>query len=1124
MKRLVAFFAERSLIVNIISVGVILAGLVFLMTANREAFPKIEYDWVVITTIYPGATARDIEKHITIPIEDQLREVDDIKQVSSGSSESRSVIGVQIDPDAENKDKTVNDIKNAVDMVTDLPEDAEDPIVTELSTNLVPVLEISILDKDGLSDDEDERELRAKAKLLEDRILELDGIARVDKQGYRDREMIVEANPRLLDEYHIGLNQIIMALSKKNLNFPGGLINTKDGEVMIRTIGEVETVRDIENVFIRTTDFGYDVKVGDVARVRDSFDEREIINKAMGYDAITLTIMKKESADIIDVVESVASEIEVFKKANLNEEHDIKLSNDLSYYVKRRLNVLVNNGMVGLILVFLSLFISLGWRISLVTAIGVPIAMCGTFVWMGQAGVTVNLMSMFGMIMVLGMLVDDAIIVAENVYRHMEMGKPVKEAVIDGTAEVITPVLGTILTTVAAFGPLMFMSGIMGKFMWTLPAVVSVSLIFSWFESMFILPAHILDIEKMRRKPGQEVHRKEPGLFEKMKDLYTRILVQVLKHKYKVSAGIAVVFFFSLMMIATGTVKFVLFPQGGIERFVIKAEAETGTTLEEMNSKIANVEKILLALPEGELEDFITQAGIVREEPMDPETKHGSNYGVVIVNLTPDQTRERKANEIVKDVRQKAKDQGFMDDFVKLEIVMSQGGPPQGKPVNVTIKGDDFELMQKISGMYKEYLHKIADEYSYIDRETGKKVPGLKDIKDDFEEGRLEKRIFIDEKKASYAGISVLDVATTVRTCFTGTVATEIKKTDEEIDIRVIFPEEYQDSLASLNMIKIANMMGNLIPLSEIASFDETRGISEIDRRDWKRAIQVTADIDENAKKVTSVTVNRMLQEKFTGIQDKYRGVIVSYEGEFEDTQESIDNMVRSYAIAFIIIYIILVALFRTLHHPFVIISVLPLTFIGVIWIFFFHGLPLSFLALMGVVGLAGVVVNDSIVLVDFIKNARMRGLSPYDASIEAGGNRLRPVFLTTVTTFFGLIPTAYGFGGKDPFLVPMAVSLGWGLAFGSFVTLFATPIMYNIFADIRKLLTGKTQAPGYTEKQHDLYEIRKEQEFEEIKDYIEEDLRERIRHEIEEELTKTKEEDRDAKKEKPVKKRKKKK
>ncbi len=1113
MRRLVAFFAERSLIVNIISVGVVLAGVVFLMTANREAFPRVEYDWVIITTIYPGATAKDIEKHITIPIEDQLREVDDIEMISSGSNDSRSIIGVQLDPDIDNKDKTVNDIKNAVDMVTDLPEDAEDPVVTELGTNLVPVLEVSVFDKDGISDDDDERELRAKAKLLEDRIFELDGIARIEKQGYRDREMVVEANPRLLDEYYIGLNEIIMALSKKNLNFPGGLVNTPEGEMMIRTIGEVETVRDIENVFIRTTDFGYDVKVGDVAEVRDSFDEREIVNKTNGFDAITLTIFKKESADIIDVVDRIDDEIREFKKTNLNNEHDIELSNDISYYVKRRLKVLLNNGAFGLVFVFLSLFITLGWRISLVTALGVPIAMCGTFIWMGQAGVTINLMSMFGMILVLGMLVDDAIIVAENVYRHLEMGKPVKEAVIDGTSEVIIPVLGTIMTTVAAFGPLLFMSGIMGKFMWTLPAVVSVSLIFSWFESMFILPSHILDIEKLRRKPGHETGSREPGLFEKIKEFYKGVLVNVLKHKYLVSLAIGVVFIISLMMVVSGTVKFILFPQGGIERFVVKAEAETGTTLKEMSSKISNIEKILLALPEGEIDDFITQAGILQEEPMDPNTKYGSNYGVVLVNLTPDQTRERRAYEIVKDVRQKAKEMGFMDEFVKLEFAMAQGGPPQGKPVNVTVKGDNFELLQKIAGMYKDYLNEISNEYGYVDKDTGNKVPALKDIKDNFEEGKLEKRIFIDEKKASYAGISVLDVATTVRTCFTGTVATEIKKTDEEIDIRVIFPEEYQETLASLNMIKIANMRGNLIPLSEIASFEEGRGISVINRRDWKRAISVTADIDEKAEKVTSVTVNRMLQEKFAGIQDKYTGVIVSYEGEFEETQESIDNMVRSYIIAFIIIYIILVALFRTLYHPFVIISVLPLTFIGVIWIFFFHGLPLSFLALMGVVGLAGVVVNDSIVLVDFIKNARMRGLSPFDASVEAGGNRLRPVFLTTVTTFLGLIPTAYGFGGKDPFLVPMALSLGWGLAFGSFITLFATPIMYNILADVRKLLTGRAQAPESLAKHHDLYEISRAQEFEEIKDYIEEDLRERIRHEIEEELAKEREPEKDSKK-----------
>jgi len=908
--------------------------------------------------------------------------------------------------------------------------------------------------------------------LLEDRLLDIPGVSRIDKQGWRDREMIVEVKPGLLERYHVGLNEIIVALSNKNLNFPGGLVQTPEEDVMIRTIGEVETVRDIENVLIRANDLGNWVKVGDVARVRDSFEEEEIKNRTMGKKSITLTVLKKESADIIDVVDQIMVEVDTFKKRN-EKHYEVSVSNDLSYFVKRRLKVLINNGIVGFSLVILSLLISLGWRISIVTALGLPLAFSGTFIWMGQNDITINLMSMFGLIMVLGMLVDDAIIVAENVYRHLEEGEPVKEAVINGTSEVIVPVLGTILTTIAAFAPLMFMTGIMGKFIWTLPAVVSIALVASWLESMFILPAHIYDIEKRRKKAVSHQNGERNRTYIRIRDFYGTCLERVLAHKYRFALLIGVAFFGSVLF-ASFNLKFILFPQGKIERFVVKAEARNGTGLDAMSRKISLLEKQIASLPKEELDNFISTTGILREQAMDPNTKKGSNYGTIIVNLTPEEDRTRKADEIIDDLRQQAKK--YSKEFVKVEFAYIRSGPPVGKAVSVTIKGDDFDTLRKISGEMQDYL---------------KKIPGLKDIKDNFEEGKKELRIYVDEKTASIAGISVFDVASTVRTSFKGTVATKIKKTDEEIDIRVIFPEAMRDRLKTLDSIKIANRMGNLIPLSRIATYRMDRGISYINRKDWKRAVTVTCDIDEKAKDVTSVYVNNLLMDKFSDISERYPDVIVDFLGEFKDTQESMQNLARSFLIAFIAIYIILVGLFRSLGHPFVIVNVIPLTFIGVIWAFYVHGMPLSFLALMGVVGLTGVIVNDSIVLMDFIKNNRAIGMDPVTASIDAGKNRLRPVFLTTITTFFGLIPTAYGIGGYDPFLKPMAISMSWGLIFGSFITLFATPILYNVFSDFRRLVfRGLKSAESYAVTPLS-------RSVEEIEDEIKDDLQDRIREDI---------------------------
>lgn len=1034
MKRIIAFFTDSGLLVNIVSAGLLIAGIMFIFTAKREAFPNINFDYVVANTVYPGASASDVEKHVTIEIEDQLREVDGIEEISSNSIEARSIVVVKLDPDLPNRDKVINDIKSAIDRIKDFPEDVEDPVVTEIGTSQHPIVDIALYNKNGINNDSEEFELRKFAKILEDRILDLPGVARIDKQGYRDREMIVEVNPALLDVYQVGVNEVVTALAKKNLNFPGGIIKAPSGEVMIRTIGEVETADELKRVLIRANDLGNWVSVGDVATVKDSFEEESIINTTLGKKSVTLTVLKKESADIISLVDQILNEIKRFKKL-LPGNFEIITNNDLSYYVRRRLNVLSNNAIVGSLLVVISLLLALGWRISLVTALGLPLAFCGTFIWMAHSGISVNLMSMFGLIVVLGMLVDDAIVVAENVYRHLEDGMPVREAVINGTHEVIIPVAGTILTTIAAFAPLMFMSGIMGKFMWTLPAVVSVALLFSWAESMLILPSHILEIEK-RRKQDAVITQKKTGLLEFFRSRYVAALTKVLRFRY-LFAFVLFIFFIGTIIFARFNTKFILFPQSGIETVVVKAESPTGTSVSRMSQNLNYIEQVIAQLPKTELESYTARAGIMSEGANDPNTKRGAEYGVILVYLTPEQQRQRTADLIMDDIRKKTKKYIEQKVFNSLEFRYIRNGPPVGSPVSVQIKGNDFEVLKEIAGQYKKYLSRIK---------------GLKDIKDNFEEGKDEVRVFVDERTAAIAGITVADVANTLRTCFEGTVATEIKKTDEEIDIRVRFPLHLRNNVDTLRNVKITNKTGNLIPFSRVTRIEKAKGISLINRKMWRRTIVVSAEIDEHAKDVTSTMVNLKLIRDFGNIEDRYPGYSVSYEGEFKDTQESLQNLSRSFIIAALVIYIILVALFRSLLHPVVIMGVIPLTILGVIWTFFFHGLPLSFLAIMGLVGLTGVIVNDSIVYVDFIKKARLKGLERIEATIEAGRNRLRPIFLTTITTFFGLIPTAYGIGGNDPFLKPMAISMSWGLAFGTIITLFGTPVLYNILTDIRHL------------------------------------------------------------------------
>lgn len=1027
MKKVIAYFIENSLILNLATAGLLIAGALFLLSARREAFPKVDFDVVIVETIYPGATASDVEKLVTTRIEDQLREIDGIDDLNSTSAEARSTIVIQLDPDLEDKDRTINDIRSAVDATEDLPLDAETPLVRELTLQNYPVISYSLIDSRGITNDAGEFELRRYADVLEERVKRVNGVAGVGLKGYRDREMIVEVSLPLLNTYHVALNEVIQALQTKNVNFPGGIARTGKEEILIRTIGEVERAEEISRVIIRSNDLGIPVRIGDVATVRDSFEEEREISKTQGEKSVVLTVKIKENFDIITMVDSVRKEVESFRKT-IPSHYKIVETDDFSYYVKRRLSVLIGNGIVGFVLVIGSLLIAFGWRIAFVAALGIPLSFAGVFLWMGIADVSVNLMSMFGMIMVLGMLVDDAIVVSENIYRLIEEGVPLKEACIRGTSEVVIPVAGTILTTIAAFAPLLFMTGIMSKFVWVLPAVVSVALLFSWFESMLILPGHIHDMEKRSKKHSMNLAERERkhSVFM-IRKRYRRLLEAVLNHKLLFAAGLVVVFI-GTMVFGAVNLKFILFPPAGVEKFVVKLEAPSGIAIRETNVRTSAMESLIARLPKKELESYVTTVGISAEEDDDPGIKRGSNYASIIVNLTPETDRTRDAATIIEDLRKQSA--VLKDSFAKMEFSIVKGGPPEGAPVSVTIKGEDIPVLQKIASRYKEHLGTIA---------------GLKDIKDNYEDTKKELRIRVKPEIAARAGVSVLDVAQTVRSCFEGAVATKIRKTEEEITIRVILPESKRENLNSLLGIKVSNRAGNLIPLGNVAYFERAEGVTAITRKDWRRNITVSADIDPSAKGVSSVSVNTALQKKFTGIESEYPGYEVSYEGEFKDTQESFQQLLRSFLIAIMVIYIILVAIFKNMTQPLIVMSVIPLSFIGLIWSFWGHGLPISFLGLMGIVGLSGVIVNDSIVYVDFINKERERGHSLRESILNAGFNRVRAIMLTTITTVFGLLPTAYGIGGFDPFIKPMAIAMSWGLIFGVGITLFVTPVTYNI-------------------------------------------------------------------------------
>ncbi|EJP13739.1 export membrane protein [Leptospira interrogans str. FPW2026] len=1068
MKSLVEFFLSKSIFVNLLTFLVILIGGFTAVKMNREAFPNINFDIVSVVTVFPGASPSEMEKLVTKPLEEAIQEVDGIKEFRSASIENRSGIVITLDPDSKNTQKVVDDIKSAIDRVEDLPEEAEDPIVTEITTSRQPVIEINISLKSNDSSIEAEKHLKAQAKIVEQALEDIPGVARISKRGWRDTEMQVDIDPVAMFSKYLTSQDIIFALKNRNINFPGGNIAGNQKEVILRTIGEFNSPKEIETVHVRSNEVGNSIRIDNVARVTEGLKEAEYLDKVNGKKTIALTVIKREKADAILVVDEAKKIIEEFKKNSKNE-FEYAFVNDLSKYIRRRLGVLLSNAIGGLILVTASLFLFLGWRVALMTALGIPVSFGATFVIMDYLGLTLNLISMFGLIIVVGILVDDAIIICENVYRYMEEGMPAYEAALKGTSEVIDPVTATVTTTVAAFAPMLFMTGIFGKFIYSIPLVVIIALLASLSEAFFILPSHLYDINKHKFHSGEI--KEESGWFYKLKvNYYLPLLKFALKHRLQIFIYLLAMLVGSFALFAVFG-RFKLFP-GSVDVFQIKLTGQTGISLQEMEKFTHALETELAKISKEEIENYVTRVGIIQKDPNDPFTKRGKHYAQVLVYMTPEENRKRGTDTIISEIREKtiwllneksvktleetrkkeaekkkeeykpfnlneypAEFSRFKGQLLALDFEKLAGGPPVGKPVAIEIRGDDYDTLIRIGEEYKSVMAK---------------VPGVTDIGDDFNEGKDEIRIKVNESLASTAGVSVFKVAQAINTAFQGTVATKIKRADEEVEVKVRFPEEVRKSIGSLNNIFVSNQLGKLIPVSRLINYIREPGFANINHLDGKRLLTVTANLDEI--KTDTRRANAEIAKLSKGIIDKYPGYRMRFGGENKDTEESLASLGRAFLVAFIIIFMILASLFRSLIQPVIVVSSIPFSLIGVILAFVLHGEYFGFLAFLGIVGLAGVVVNDSIVLVDFANQLKLEkpGEDIDSILVETGLLRLRPVVLTTVTTVLGLLPTAYGIGGKDPFLVPMALAFGWGLAFSSFLTLVAVPVLYKTVHNVQ--------------------------------------------------------------------------
>jgi multidrug efflux pump subunit AcrB len=1030
MKSLAKFSVENSLMVNVMSVFFVVAGLMAIFSLNRDMFPNVELDRVVITTVYPGATPDEIEKLITIPIEDEIHSVNGIKEYTSVSAEGISTVLITLEENLTEKYKVVNDIQRAVDNTPDLPGDLpQQPVVKDLQTKDQPIIEIS------LSGDVDETTLREYAYALEKKIENFSDVSRVDLVGYRDREIWVEFSPQTLTDKYLSLQEVITSLARQNQTVPGGKIYENGHEFVLRTTSDFETVDDVKKTVVRAATFGKELLISDIAKVSDDFEEETTLQKTGGTRAISLTVVKKEAGDAITLVEEVKEFVTNYQKS-VPSEIQFEFLNDRSFFIKRRLNVLTNNGIIGLAMVTISLFTFLSLGTALGAFLGIPTALLIAFFMMQVFGMTINLISMFGIIMVLGMLVDEDIVISENIYRHMEMGKSPARAAVDGTVEVAKALVGTVLTTIAAFIPLFFLTGTTGKFIRDIPKVVVITLAASLIEALIILPSHIADISEALQKSKDKKapqKRKAHEFFDKFLASYQRFLKFALRRRYTFIISLFAIFI-GCLFYAKNFMRYQMFPGRGVEIFFIRTELPLGNTLQQTNEKIAEIEALLNDMSDTELETYTTTVGQAREANNSQSYDRGTHLAEISVFLTKDEVRERSTEAIMDELREKT--QNF-SGYEEIAFKQFQHGPPVGSPVEIRITGPDANVLQKLSEKFKSTLETIN---------------GVQDITDDWDMGKDEKRVVVDSAKMAGAGLTLQDVALAVRQAFDGVTATKIKTTKEEIDVVVKFSHDYRNQPEALRDLVIPNQRSGLVRLGEIATFENDKGLTVIKHYNKERTITVNADIQENA--TSPFEVERTVMKKSASFMKDYPEYGAEFGGEAEESQESLNDLMRKFLLAMGLIMIILIAIFKSVIQPIIVILTIPFSIIGVIIAFILHGEPLSFMAVLGIVGLTGIVVDGAILMIDFI-NKHNEG--DYEEAIISGAStRLRAVILTALTTILAIIPSVYGIGGSDPFIVPMAMSLNYGIAFSTVLTLVYVPLFIAVVHDLKQFLKNR--------------------------------------------------------------------
>ncbi len=1021
---MIGFFARHPTAANLFMGAFLVLGLFTMPNLRRDTFPRIEPSKVQVSVAYPGSRAEDVEDAICRRIEDAVDAVNQVDRVSCEAREGLAQATIEMEEGGV-LDRFASDIKTEIDAVTDFPERAEDPIIKQLGlTDFVAAVAITGLDEPTA--------LKAYAEALKHRLLQSPRITKVEIEGFSDHQIRIEVNEAALKQLGMSVADVAAKVERQSIDLPAGSLSTSERDVLVRFADERKSVTAFRNIIVASDPSGGQIRLSDIATITDRFELDEAKTLYNGKRAATLRILKSLKEDKLRSMDAL--------NALLAEERrrappgvELAITNDGSSIVRDRLKLLTDNSVQGLALVFLTMWLFFGFRYSFWVAMGLPVSFAGGFAVMYVIDYSINMLTMVGLLIAIGILMDDAIVISENVASHRQKGKKGWQAAIDGTREVWPSILASFVTTACIFGSLAFIKGDIGQVLRVIPVVMLVVLTVSLVEAFLILPNHLSHAIEHSGTGQGRVQSFVNGRLEGLREVVGRVVDAAIKLRY-LTIGIAVaVFLLALSIMAGGYVKFVAFPEIDGDTLEARILLPQGTPLARTEGVVAKVSKAIAEIgerytPEQPNKQALVKAVTIEYNKNSDAFETGPHVATVRADLLSAETRTKSSDEILSLWRQKV---GQVPDVINLKFTTPTIGPG-GLPIDIQLKGSDLSELKSAAVDLTNWLSSYK---------------GVFDVSDDLRPGKLEVGVKL-KAEATNLGLDAKTIADQLRAAFFGTTVSEIQVGSESIEIDVRLRESDRDSLADLQQFQVTDSEGRKIPISAVADLILERGYARINRVDGIRTVTVQGDVDVRVGNASAI-VNDTLQRYVPELKKKYPEVRVGLEGQNKEAEVTQQSMVSGFILGLIGVYLLLAFQFGSYLEPVVVMVAIPLSLIGVILGHLLMGLDISMPSMLGFVSLAGIVVNNSILLVNFAKDNHDSGLPLQEAVSKASRARFRAIFLTTTTTVAGLFPILIETSLQAQVLVPLVTSLSFGLLSSTFLVLFVVPSLYLIFDDM---------------------------------------------------------------------------